>query len=284
MDDATATVVLELAGGDAYSRESVVDAPFTLQIRMYEAHSVFESPNDDGVAIWRYLDLAKFVSLLQSGSLYFPRADLLGDPHECTVPEKTLAARRAHTAAPPREAWEHAVGLDPPRVLVPRAVFVSCWNVSEYENAALWSVYGKSIAIETTFGALRDSFASLDEPVHIGFVKYIDYDTDEFPPDNLLHAVVHKRRFFENERELRAVILGEPTFSDWHYLDASSSWLGDRRPAVTVPVDLSSLIARVWIAPDQKMLRDVVGGLLQRYDLPDVEVHPSGLDDVAWRF
>ena len=251
---------------------------------MYDAHPVFESPSDDGVAIWRYLDLAKFVSMLQSRSLYFPRADLLGDPHECSVPEKTRVARLSRTAAPTSESWEHDVRVDPPRVLVPRAVFVSCWNISENENAALWSVYGKSIAIETTFGALRDSFASLDEPVHVGCVKYIDYEADAFPPDNLLHAVVHKRRFFENERELRAVILGQPTFSDWHYLDASSSWLGDRRPAVTVPVDLAGLIGRLWIAPNQTMLEDVVRGLLQRYDLPDVEVQPSGLDDVAWRF
>ena len=44
--------------------------------------------------IWRYKDLAKFVSMLQTSSLYFPRADLLDDPHEGALPRKTVEKRR----------------------------------------------------------------------------------------------------------------------------------------------------------------------------------------------
>lgn len=32
--------------------------------------------------VWRYVDLAKFTSLLQSSALCLPRADCLGDPLE----------------------------------------------------------------------------------------------------------------------------------------------------------------------------------------------------------
>ena len=53
---------------------------------MYEAHPVFEPPDDEHVRVWRYTDYTKFVSMLETSSIYFPRADLLADPKtDCGV-------------------------------------------------------------------------------------------------------------------------------------------------------------------------------------------------------
>jgi hypothetical protein len=49
---------------------------------MLEQHYVFESPGDPDIPLWRYMDLAKLVSLLDRGALWFARADLLGDRFE----------------------------------------------------------------------------------------------------------------------------------------------------------------------------------------------------------
>lgn len=98
--------------------------------------------------------------MLQTASIDFPSADLSGDSQECRLPQGTFDAREASLA--PGE----------PVMFTPRSVFVSCWNLSGYENAALWSVYGKGVAIESTYSLLRDSFDSFEEPVHIGRVHY----------------------------------------------------------------------------------------------------------------
>ncbi len=42
---------------------------------------VFSQP-DDKARIWHYMDFTKFISMLENGSLFFSRADCLGDPFE----------------------------------------------------------------------------------------------------------------------------------------------------------------------------------------------------------
>src|SRR5260370_23091489 len=50
-------------------------------------------PSDQAVKIWRYMDLAKFVGLVDRDTLFFSRADLLGDPFEGSVTQAELLAR-----------------------------------------------------------------------------------------------------------------------------------------------------------------------------------------------
>lgn len=88
-------------------------------------------------------------------------------------------------------------------------MYANSWHVNEFESAAMWDLYLKSpegIAVETTFGRLRDSFSV--EPTHrvfIGTVNYIDYDTMPLPWDNSLLLALHKRKSFSHEQELRAL-------------------------------------------------------------------------------
>jgi len=45
---------------------------------------------DDESIIWRFMDFTKFVSLLETNSLFFCRLDKLGDPFGGINPNKTL--------------------------------------------------------------------------------------------------------------------------------------------------------------------------------------------------
>jgi len=232
------------------------------------------------------MDLAKFVWLLKERALYLPRADLLGDPHEGSLPRRNVEARQqlhdtlerkvAQTTGRDPQPFVWAPGIDPERpswITNVALMFVSCWNLSEYENAALWSIYGKGIAIESTFAELRDGI-TVPESVYIGRVTYIDYEHDCFPADNGFYPIVHKRRYFEAEKELRAVIAGE-THAD---PEDDSTWTGDPRTGIAVRIDLERLVRRVWVAPGERLIREVATDLVERYGL-SVEVRQSSLDD-----
>jgi hypothetical protein len=242
----------------------------------YQEHPVFVPPPDEEASVWRYMDLAKFVLLLEHRGLYFSRADLLGDPHEGALPAANAAARDALVRESEEESgrgWSWAPGIDPaaPTKIHVSQTFVSCWNLSDRENTLLWYAYGKAVAVRSTYASLRDSLRC-DEPVYIGCVRYIDYRSDFFPADNAYQAIVHKRRFFEGENELRAVIPGR-TLSEETF-----RWEPDPRPGIYAAVDVEQLIHAVHVAPGEPALREAVASVCKRFGIEGV-VGQSSLDD-----
>lgn len=172
-------------------------------------HPVFTPPDDPEARIWRYMDFTKYVAMLASGSLFFCRADKLGDSFEGTLTRGTVEAWRAEVAQHNLSSrTEHAFhelfrGYR-------RWTFVNCWHVGQHESAAMWKLYSKSeeaVAIQSTYSRLRKV---LPDNVYIGIVRYLDYDCDQIPCDNTMWPIVFKRRSFEHERELRAVIQEGP--------------------------------------------------------------------------
>lgn len=225
------------------------------------------------------MDLPKFVWMLENSALYFPRADLLGDSYEGAIPYGDIELRRKEEQDDLSEGrtvkW--APGLSGPedlgRLMV-RSTYVSCWNLSDVENAGLWSLYGGGVAVRSTVESLKESL-KCDEPVYIGMVDYIDYRTDRIARGSTLAPLVHKRKHFEHEKELRAVISGETIErrgADWRWL------LEDPRKGITADVDLMHLVDEVRIAPSDPVLGEVVPLLVRRFSL-DVPVEQSSLDD-----
>ena len=68
---------------------------------MRPKHPVFDSNIDLNATIWRYFDYPKFTSMLLKQSLYFSRANLLGDPLEGSFTRAREAERLALLEAPP---------------------------------------------------------------------------------------------------------------------------------------------------------------------------------------
>jgi hypothetical protein len=132
--------------------------------------SDFEPPKDPNTKIWRYMNFTKFVEMLESSSLYFPRADRLGDPFEGSWSKPFPLSDILFS---PTE--DKRYGVAPGRALfklLREYVFVSCWHMNEYESTAMWSVYGGSngaVAVQSTYSLLRER---LPPAFHLGMVRY----------------------------------------------------------------------------------------------------------------
>lgn len=226
---------------------------------MYAPHESFVSPADPVAKVWRYLDFTKLVSLLESRALYFAQVERLadsrdqrGDPFEGSYPRSNIATRPQdlYPFAPEHQS-EHMVRLmgewtDVVRVMR-RMTFVNCWHLSEHESAAMWRLYlssGEGIAIQSTFARLTASFCNAPEEVNVGLVKYLDYQTERIDPLKYFASVLTKRKSYEHERELRAVVSQSdpvPTGVD----------LRDHKfpVGVAITVNLATLIEAVYVAP-----------------------------------
>ena len=214
-----------------------------------EPHEVFKTPSNPDIPIWRYMDFTKFVSMLVRKGIFFSRLDRLGDPFEGSLPKLNT---RDDTFALPKEIAENPKlkesylgSFKRMREIVRdlRAwIFASTWHMSEYESAAMWKLYARTeeaICVRSTYAKLS---AALPEDVLLGEVIYIDYDQHIVPFGNLLWPYIHKRKSFEHERELRAIIADLP---------AGLADPPKEPPATGVwrEVDLVFLIDRVYVAP-----------------------------------
>ena len=145
---------------------------------------------------------------------------------------------------------------------------MNCWHENEHESAAMWDLYLKSnegIAIRSTFGKLIGCFENDHRPaVHIGRVRYLDYQKEKLPDDNELYPFMYKRKSFAHENEIRALIYDEK--------EAEKS-------GIFIPVDVTRLIEKIYVAPTaESWIHDLVVSLTKKYEL-NIEVIKSRLFD-----
>ena len=241
----------------------------------YEDHKFFSKPADPMTKVWRYMDFTKFVSLLDKRELWFTRADELNDPFEGTlsrmslyvdgvVPEQSAEYDRfVKIVRDSQQEWR-------------KWIVVNCWHLNEYESAAMWSLYIKSdcgIAIQSTFDKLTRSFNGYSEKsVYAGLVHYRDYGRDKIPVTFPFSAAMYKRRSFEHEMEVRALIINKEKGVD---LDTEPMFKG-----LSVPVDLDTLIERICVAPQVgDWAYELVKNIASKYGM-NKPICRSSLDDV----
>jgi hypothetical protein len=245
-----------------------------------DEHPVFQRPAPDQL-LWRYVDLSKFVSMLKAQSVWFSRADLLGDPFEGSMSRANLEVRPAlYDGRIPEASLRQIVET---RRAAVRHAFISCWHESDWESAAMWRLYMRDhgIAVVTTYERMRQSFVS-DHQIYIGRVRYVDYERDFIDESNALSPFMHKRRSFEHEREVRAVVStyplrpaqpgesGNPTGEVLDYSLPSPS-------GMAVSADLAALVSEIRVAPDApEWFATAVAGVAERYGLT-APVHHSDL-------
>jgi hypothetical protein len=161
-----------------------------------------------------------------------------------------------------------------------RFVIVNCWNLSECESAALWKLYLKSdegVAVQSTFNRLKQCFGSkASEPIFIGKVKYIDYKREWLPEGNFMYPFVHKRKSFEHEQELRALIMKFPESIGNGTNFKTAPDVFDR--GEYVDVDLGVLVENVYVSPTtQDWFKNLVESIMNKYGLSKSPVR-SDLD------
>ena len=238
---------------------------------MYEEHPNFEPPKDDAI-LWRYIDFTKFVSLLETQSLFFARADKLGDPFEGAYSKVNIALRPVLYEGKIPESGLRQIAASTKEAR--RFTKINSWHEANHESAAMWSLYSRErdgIAIKTDFKSLSQSFTCTDS-IYIGKVNYVDYDTTFIPEGNLFFPYLHKRQSFEHEREVRAITMKFPT------RDGKVDWSTEVDDMGTYyDVDISLLINEVIVAPfADNWFIELVQSVAARYELR-APVSRSGL-------
>jgi len=218
--------------------------------------SVSRDPSlKDKSPLRRYMDLAKFVDLLRTKSLYLRRADGFSDRFEgALTPSIRAAIDSARNSGRPTETSD--VFYERCR----KGTFVSCWTFGEKDNMALWQLFGgsgSSVAITTTTERLTRTCLGWNEDSIIEKVNYIDHFKD---PDMIVGKYTDPLRFkheaFDFEREVRLMV---PMQRNWE-----SNPDGIRRPIL----DISDLIIGVVVAPDAgNWFLELVQDLVHRYSL-----------------
>ena len=218
--------------------------------------------------LWRYMDLAKFISMLKSSALYFSSPDCFEDIYEGAHGELKnkkawddfyMSYARASIVTAPDNCW-HKIDMDileeNAKNLVEqisktwkKGVFINCWYHSEFESEAMWKMYAvnvqNAIAIQTTCGELE---RQMGKKATIKTVQYIDYSTQFVGPNE---EFWHKRKSFEYEKEVRAII---------HNFEHGDEF------GINVQVNLHELIKCVYISPYAPIwFYDVVADVIGRY-------------------
>lgn len=216
-------------------------------------------PSSDDISLWRYMNFEKFEDLIKTQCLYFASLSQFDDKFEGSTPRlthrplevlkrlrQTHASTRRLTGTSSIERIQYARQITAALEVSSRRgmqsllseIYVNCWHANEYESDAMWKLYsdrGPSVAIQTCFRKLR---SELTENVDLGEVKYIDYDSAVFG-DGTFERFWHKRKSFEHEKEIRALI--------WKpKIDGTMMHKGK---GIVVKVDLARLINAVRTNP-----------------------------------
>jgi hypothetical protein len=204
-------------------------------------HPCFRQPENKNLRLWRYMDFTKFVSLIATKKLFFCRADRLDDPFEGSYSKANVDLRPHVYKDLPKEKLD--LMLSQMRNFsrwVREWTYVNCWHANEHESAAMWKLYAQSnesVAIETNYEALSNT---LPDNAYLGLVNYIDYEMEWLPEGNSFYPFTHKRKSFEHEREVRAVIQELANIK----IGQKNSLFG-----LQIDIDVSKLIKCVHVSP-----------------------------------
>jgi hypothetical protein len=233
---------------------------------MFKQHPKFTPPEDKTTTIWRYVNINKFVSMLDTSSLWFARADQFKDNFEGSSPRINVSSRKLPTFLSEEDSniyCELMKHTSDTKQRWLRYVAINCWHMDETESTAMWELYlsgcKEGVAIKSSFAKLKDSLRN-SEPVYIGVVKYIDFEHQVIEGDSVLAPYIYKRNVFQHEKELRAIIVRSPPPSP-KGLDFSVKTI---EKGILVPVDLNILIEKVYVVPGSpRNFTDIVKSLIK---------------------
>lgn len=201
----------------------------------FKHHKVFLPAPSPDARLWRYMSLAKFLSLLHTSELYLSNLELMArtDPFEGTLPPSRFVHRQWTSLDDVPDsvksrltgflksqetslniAFERYRDLCELRIRQAfahrRSYFINCWHIAEHESAAMWGLYSKNdegVAIVSSERRIINALSGEKKEILGGKMSYADYDTEEFVMEdhNSFIPVLHKRVSFTHEQEYRLV-------------------------------------------------------------------------------
>jgi len=156
--------------------------------------------------LWRFMPLDFFQDFMANEELYLRRCDKFKntDPQEGLPKDeyvrKQLNLRRYDVTDEITLNYNQGSNR-----LFTEMYFLSCWNLYNKEHEMqMWQQYARGgVAVQTTFGRLREVVLQFPDDVHIGKVRYGDDDMTRY---NLLQFLFTKGRKFSWESEVRIAL------------------------------------------------------------------------------
>lgn len=153
----------------------------------YQFHANLRTPSNSTV-LWRYMDFAKFIQMLESKSLWFTRLDQLEDPLEGGHTDAELVSIRKNVE---KKRARELIGVFR---IARKELYVNCWRSGSAESLVMWDLYGKGtgiVAVKSTVERLKKAVSTCEEPVYISKLRYFDWN--QAPGlDNVLVACSRK--------------------------------------------------------------------------------------------
>lgn len=226
-------------------------------------------PEQDYIIV-KYLDVIRYISLLQRRSLFFCRLDKLEDQFEGTTAKmnrqvrymnyhfqstKGYIAPMTHEEILKKveEQYEHDNNIK-------GLTCVNCWNKFTNESAALWKIYSNfknGIMLKSSISQLVNSLESSEEEIQLTEMVYFDYNKFYMPDGNSNYPLIHKHEAYNYEQEVRLIYTRIPE-TGWVY-DWSKEEVIE---GIYIKADIDKLISEIVISPDSpnwfiKLIEDI---------------------------
>lgn len=158
--------------------------------------------------IIRYMDFAKFLSLLNTSKLHFTSGDKFEDVFEGKIPEAFFMNMTNEFKEEYLKSYKTSK----------KSTYISCWSMATTESYALWKIFAPNygVAIVSTANKLFKLIEHVNGMVYK--VQYIEYGDKEFrvPVHKSIFEKVIIRNFFslkssvyKYEEEVRAIYMSE---------------------------------------------------------------------------
>lgn len=230
-----------------------------------------ESLPEDSV-LWRYLDAAKFLALLDSSSLHLTRGDQFADKFEGAFTKSVTSAIQASY-----EKLDSEFTVEEFRKRLRERVFVNCWREGQDDSMAMWALYGRSefsVAITTTVKKLRNEISTWKLPYDVAIrkVTYLKHWRDpELKAKPYSNVFAYKVTAYDYEKEVRIIV---DRFHETFHEDPKDMGL-------RLPVSLNNLLRSIVIAPEApEWFAEVVKRACARYGI-STQVRRSMLSGVS---
>jgi len=236
--------------------------------------------------IWRYMDLAKFISMLSTGLWFTRGASFRDDPYEgfCEASHRDFPVDE-YGPGPP--VLKEPATISFARLIAEASyanaevcrnarahLYVNSWCLTN-ESMAMWQIYGPppyGVAVTSTVDKYQRALKippSFRQQVLFGKVKYHDdlavspeirrdFSDGAIPLgpkcfERVLTLGLHKRSCYKYETEWRAVLYQDPK---------------PEVSGVQIPVDLDQMISSVYVAPRaEDFFVEVVSSIMDKFSL-----------------
>lgn len=247
--------------------------------------------------LWRYLDIIKFLDLIQTGELYFSQIKNFtkDDPFEGTYPPaiKVLYEEFMNNTRFKKFWINNEQSL--------ASIYVNCWHCNNFESLGMWARYANGnsgLLIKTNEKRLQNSIKGvvIDDKlktsgeIYFGNVKYMDLDeicterkavekqiTKFTEKDKRAYAYI-KRMCFEYEKEYRLVI------DRYRYIENDNdkvnefreNWNNEKYRSLRVKVDLQELIDEIYISPmSMPNYKNIIKKFMEENNLKNIIIKKS---------